>query len=176
MIFSYKDFILKIEKSSDRKDKIVYDAWLKCGGGYILEEASFYKYISQFKPFKYKAPDFLSENEKDLLLMLICSSFSCNYEFVISSPDEEDPIPELFVAVESGGQSIVKSMSELYLHQFEKLFQILISEVINLESLSLDSWEPLNTLPNFRKEYLERYNSRRLKIENSIKRLECFTK
>lgn len=175
MIFNYKDFILKMEKSADRKDKIVYDAWLKCGGGHILEEESFYEYISQYKPIKYKAPDFLSDKEKDLLLMLICSSFSCSYEFVFSSSDDKDLIPELQIAaVDSGGQSVAKFISELYQHQFESLFYVLISEAINLASMSLDCWEPLNTLPNFRKENLARYNQRSTLINNQMKRRACY--
>ena len=178
MIFNYKKFILSIRDDSDPKNQKTYNAWEKCNGGFIIEKEAFYENLSKYRPLKYKAPNYMTNEEKDLLLRLFCSSFSCDYKFDFSDDESSDGenivLPELFIAVKAGSQSIVKAISVLKRKQIKKLFEILISEVIELQSLSCEPWDVFHTVPNFRKEYLERYNETYILINNQIKRRACY--
>jgi hypothetical protein len=94
-------------------------------------ECAFYKdYLRFFKPVKYNVPEELQDDfDWDLLLQLVAGSFSSEYKLsegelyiTVSQPETET---EKFV-------SVTKTVSELWSFQVLRLFEIYISEQINL--------------------------------------------
>ena len=61
-------------------------------------------------------------------------SFSSDYELKTESEKE----PELYIAVKSWDQSVVKKVSELWSFQIQRLYEIYIEEQINLQVLKAE--------------------------------------
>jgi hypothetical protein len=68
----------------------------------------------------------------DILEKLVIGSFSSDYEL---KQDNKDGGWELYIAVKSGDQSIVKTVSELWSFQILRLYEIYIEEQMNLQIL-----------------------------------------
>ena len=87
----------------------------------------------KFAPVSYKVPEELREDfDWDLLQQLVLGSFSSDYELKKEKDDEEK---ELYIAVKSGEQSVVKTVSELWSFQILRLYEIYIEEQMNLHAL-----------------------------------------
>jgi hypothetical protein len=72
---------------------------------------------------------------------LVIGSFSSDYEL---KQDEKDGNWELYIAVKSWDQSIVKTVSELWSFQILRLYEIYIEEQMNLQILmneENEEWE-----------------------------------
>ncbi len=67
-----------------------------------------------------------------LLQQLVTASFSSDYELKF---DSEKGGHELFIAVKSGDQSVVKTVSELRSFQMLRLYEIYVEEQMNLQIL-----------------------------------------
>jgi hypothetical protein len=89
--------------------------------------------LVKFTPVSYKVPEELREDfDWDLLQQLVLGSFSSDYELKKEKDDEEK---ELYIAVKSGEQSVVKTVSELWSFQILRLYEIYIEEQMNLHAL-----------------------------------------
>ena len=67
-----------------------------------------------------------------MLQKLVIGSFSSDYEL---KQDDKDGGWELYIAVKSWDQSIVKTVSELWSFQILRLYEIYIEEQMNLQIL-----------------------------------------
>jgi hypothetical protein len=65
------------------------------------------------------------------------ASFSSDYELKKSADDADnaEALKDLYIAVKSGDQSVVKTVSELWSFQILRLYEIYIEEQINLHAL-----------------------------------------
>ena len=70
--------------------------------------------------------------DRDLLQQLVVSSFSSDYELKTEEGKEHK---ELYIAVKSWDQSVVKTVSELRSFQILRLYEIYIEEQMNLHAL-----------------------------------------
>lgn len=90
---------------------------------------------------KYLTPNELKDDfDRDLLLQLVISSFSSDYELKSKDTedkkdDDKDALRDLYIAVKSGDQSVVKTVSELWSFQILRLYEIYIEEQMNLHAL-----------------------------------------
>lgn len=105
-----------------------------------IEEHPFYKdYLSKFKiNWKLATPDgvWMTKREKDLLVKLVIGSFSSSYSLALTERWKADPTEkaevDLRISVESKGQYISNTISDLFGFQISRLFSIYIDEQIHL--------------------------------------------
>jgi len=71
--------------------------------------------------------------DRGLLQQLVVGSFSSDYE--IKKLEGKDGERDLYIAVKSGDQSVVKTVSELRSFQILRLYEIYIEEQMNLHAL-----------------------------------------
>lgn len=134
MLFDFNAFIWELRENSEKKEIIEkYENALWEIAGWLKEQIRYRDYLSTFSPRKYLVPDELQNDfDRDLLEQLVLWSFSSDYELKAAEWQE---IPELYIAVKSWDQSIVKKVSELRSFQIQRLYEIYVEEQINLEIL-----------------------------------------
>lgn len=134
MLFDFNAFIGELRENPEKKEIIEKYEQALWTIAWWLKEQSWYKdYLAAFSPKKYLVPDELQNDfDRDLLQQLVLWSFSSDYEL---KANEWEEIPELYIAVKSWDQSIVKKVSELRSFQIQRLYEIYVEEQINLEIL-----------------------------------------
>jgi hypothetical protein len=143
-LFSFNNFIEELRNDEDKREIIEkYEEAFGSLKGKNYTDCSFYKdYVSQFDVDedlmkRIEVPDELKYCfDYELLLRLVAASFSSEYK--IEHLDETDT-ERLKIAVNSKGQSIVKSLDELWSFQILRLFEIYFEEQMNLENLTKNS-------------------------------------
>jgi len=142
MLFDFHAFIDEL-RQKDEKKQIVEKYEKICGPiqWNLKDQARYTEYASKFVPMKYLTPDELKDDfDWDLLLQLVISSFSSDYELKAKDTDKKnednnDELRDLYIAVKSGDQSVVKTVSELWSFQILRLYEIYIEEQMNLHAL-----------------------------------------
>ena len=143
MLFDFPAFIEELREKEDKKEivekyekhfwKIQWD---------IKDQIWYKDYLSQFPTQSFITPEDLEDDfDWDILEKLVIGSFSSDYEL---KQDEKDGDWELYIAVKSWDQSIVKTVSELWSFQILRLYEIYIEEQMNLQILMSeedDNWE-----------------------------------
>lgn len=140
-LFNFSEFIE--ERRNNPEEKNIIEAYEHYYGPIPLsiEQQVWYRtYVSKFLPYTkgFHIPEGVEEDfDWNLLIALIVSSFSS--EYVIKRPNRiffrpEDKA-ELQIFVESGGQKVTKSLSELWSFQILRLFEIYIEEQMNMQTL-----------------------------------------
>ncbi len=134
MLFDFNAFISELRENPEKKEMIEkYENALGEITWNIKDQIRFRDYLINFKPISYAIPDELENDfDWDLLQQLVIGSFSSDYEI---KKEENAEKPELYIAVKSGDQSIVKKVSELRSFQIQRLYEIYIEEQLNLEIL-----------------------------------------
>lgn len=167
MKFNYVEFILRMKAQKDNKSQQSYREWLLCEGSFEIENEKFYNYLTQFAPLEYKCPKgFDDEEDRNLLLSLVCGSSACDYDLVIFKPKSEKEkdlnIPDLLIAVESGEKGVVKIVSELELEQIYMLIEtLLISEISNQYNfIETGGTEGQEVMAKFREYKISMYNDK----------------
>lgn len=130
-LFDFECFLDELRENPKKRSLVEkYEEWAKKGS---LEDQDFFQhYLSQFKPIQYDIPEELKEDfDWALLQILVCASFSSTY---VLHHDNFD-MPELVITVQSGNQSVTKTVSELWSFQILRLYEIFVEEQLNLESL-----------------------------------------
>ena len=98
--------------------------------------------MTQFSFQPYLTPEDLDYDfDWDVLQKLVIGSFSSDYEL---KQQDKDEWFELYIAVKSWDQSIVKTVSELWSFQILRLYEIYIEEQMNLQILmneEEEDWE-----------------------------------
>lgn len=138
MLFDFNAFIGELRENPEKKDIIEkYEAALWPISWWLKEQIRYTQYLLNFKPQSYLVPDELQNDfDRDILQQLVIWSFSSDYELKKENWNNK---PELYIAVKSGDQSIVKKVSELWSFQIQRLYEIYVEEQLNLEILRHDS-------------------------------------
>ena len=143
MLFDFPAFIEELREKEDKKE--IVEKYEKYFGKiqWDIKDQIWYKdYLSQFPSQSYLTPEDLDDDfDWDILEKLVIGSFSSDYEL---KQDNKDGDWELYIAVKSWDQSIVKTVSELWSFQILRLYEIYIEEQMNLQILMSeedDEWE-----------------------------------
>ena len=134
MLFDFPAFIEELREKEDKKEivekyerlfwKIQWD---------IKDQIWYTDYLSKFPSQSFLTPEDLDDDfDWDMLQKLVIGSFSSDYEL---KQEGKDGNWELYIAVKSWDQSIVKTVSELWSFQILRLYEIYIEEQMNLQIL-----------------------------------------
>lgn len=143
MLFDFPAFIEELREKEDKKEIVEkYEKFFWKIQWDIKDQIWYTDYLSQFKPQSYLTPEDLEDDfDWDMLQKLVIGSFSSDYEL---KQDGKDWGWELYIAVKSWDQSIVKTVSELWSFQILRLYEIYIEEQMNLQILmneENEEWE-----------------------------------
>lgn len=135
MLFDFAAFIEELREKPDKKQIVEkYEKQFGPVEGNIKDQARYKEYVSQFTTIDYAIPDELKKDfDWELLQQLVLASFSSDYE--LKKTKAEDEKMDLYIAVKSGDQSVVKTVSELRSFQVLRLYEIYIEEQMNLHAL-----------------------------------------
>jgi len=137
MLFDFLEFVQELRENEEKKE--IVEKYEKLFGPitWDMKDQNWYKeYLYQFQVVPYKIPKELEEDfDREMLIQLVCWSFSSDYEL---KKEEKDWETELFIAVQSGDQSVVKTISELRSFQVLRLYEIYVEEQINLHTLKYE--------------------------------------
>lgn len=173
LVFDFIVFINELRADSEKCKMIEsYEKLVESFDGKQIHELKFYQdYYSKINATPYKVPEeYKNDFDWDLLARLTIGSISSEYSFEFSN--DEDDLPELIISASSGNGSVTKMISELWSFQIFKMYEIYISEAINLQWLMVDSDLEFNTIDSFRKEKLTKWDSSYKKLKRKHKSLE----
>lgn len=158
MLFDFNAFIKELKENKEKKEIIEkYEKAFGTISWNIKDQIRFKEYLTNFKASKYLVPEELKEDfDRDLLQQLVLWSFSSDYEL----KNEDEKLPELYIAVKSWDQSVVKKVSELRSFQIQRLYEIYIEEQLNLQILKTEDENE--------KSAIEQERSMRLKRRQAI--------
>lgn len=141
MLFDFNAFIWELRENPEKKEIIEkYEKAFWKISWWLKDQNRYTNYLINFKPQSYKVPEELENDfDRDLLQQLVLGSFSSDYELKKENWENK---PELYIAVKSWDQSIVKKVSELRSFQIQRLYEIYIEEQLNLEILRSDNDDP----------------------------------
>lgn len=134
MLFDFPAFIEELREKEDKKEIVEkYEKYFWEIKWDIKDQIWYKDYLSQFPTQPYLTPEDLDDDfDWDILEKLVIGSFSSDYEL---KQEDKDGWWELYIAVKSGDQSIVKTVSELWSFQILRLYEIYIEEQMNLQIL-----------------------------------------
>ena len=134
MLFDFPAFIEELKEKEDKKEIVEkYEKYFWKIQWDIKDQVWYTDYLSQFPTQSYLTPEDLDDDfDRDLLEKLVIGSFSSDYEL---KQEGKKWGWELYIAVKSWDQSIVKTVSELRSFQILRLYEIYIEEQMNLQIL-----------------------------------------
>jgi len=134
MLFDFPAFINELREKEDKKEIVEkYEKYFGKIQWDIKDQIWYTDYLAKFPAQSYLTPEDLDDDfDWDILQKLVIGSFSSDYEL---KQDDKDGWWELYIAVKSGDQSIVKTVSELWSFQILRLYEIYIEEQMNLQIL-----------------------------------------
>jgi len=143
MLFDFPAFIEELREKEDKKEIVEkYEKYFGKIQWDIKDQIWYTDYLSKFPTQSYLTPEDLEDDfDWDILQKLVIGSFSSDYEL---KQDNKDNGWELYIAVKSWDQSIVKTVSELWSFQILRLYEIYIEEQMNLQILMSEKdeeWE-----------------------------------
>ena len=143
MLFDFPAFIEELREKEDKKEIVEkYEKYFWKIQWDIKDQIWYTDYLSKFPIQSYLTPEDLEDDfDWDVLQKLVIGSFSSDYEL---KQDDKDGWWELYIAVKSWDQSIVKTVSELWSFQILRLYEIYIEEQMNLQILMSEEdeeWE-----------------------------------
>ncbi len=143
MLFDFPAFIEELREKEDKKEIVEkYEKYFWKIQWDIKNQIWYTDYLSQFSTQAYLTPEDLEDDfDWDILQKLVIGSFSSDYEL---KQDDKDGKWELYIAVKSWDQSIVKTVSELWSFQILRLYEIYVEEQMNLQILmneEEEEWE-----------------------------------
>ena len=134
MLFDFPAFIDELREKEDKKE--IVEKYEKLFGKIqwdIKDQIWYTDYLSKFPSQSFLTPEDLEDDfDWDILEKLVIGSFSSDYEL---KQEEKSDWWELYIAVKSWDQSIVKTVSELWSFQILRLYEIYIEEQMNLQIL-----------------------------------------
>ena len=160
MLFDFPAFIEELKEKEDKKEIVEkYEKYFWKIQGDIKDQIWYTDYLSKFSFQSYLTPEDLDDDfDWDMLQKLVVGSFSSDYEL---KQDNKDGWWELYIAVESWDQSIVKTVSELWSFQILRLYEIYIEEQMNLQILMNDKeeWWERDALISERQVRVKKWNA-----------------
>ena len=158
MLFDFQAFVEELREKEDKKQVIEkYETLFWEIRGDIKDQPRFTDYLVKFPFQAYLSPEELEDDfDWDILQKLVLGSFSSDYEL---KKDEKKNGFDLFIAVKSWDQSVVKTVSELRSFQILRLYEIYIEEQINLHILMHEDEEEKTALTAEREMRLKKWNA-----------------
>ena len=155
MLFDFQAFIEELREKAEKKQIVEkYETLFGPIQGDIKDQIRYTEYLSKFEPLPYAVPEELKNDfDRDLLAQLVLWSFSSDYEL---KKDEGKKEKELYIAVKSGDQSVVKTVSELRSFQILRLYEIYIEEQMNLHALKAEDENEKNAIDQEREMRIKR--------------------
>lgn len=134
MLFDFPAFIEELREKEDKKEIVEkYEKYFWKIQWDIKDQIRYKDYLAQFPVQSYLTPEDLEDDfDRDILEKLVIGSFSSDYEL---KQEDKEWWWELYIAVKSWDQSIVKTVSELWSFQILRLYEIYIEEQMNLQIL-----------------------------------------
>lgn len=134
MLFDFPVFIEELREKEDKKEIVEkYEKYFWKIQWDIKDQIRYKDYLAQFPAQSYLTPEDLEDDfDRDILEKLVIGSFSSDYEL---KQEDKEWWWELYIAVKSWDQSIVKTVSELWSFQILRLYEIYIEEQMNLQIL-----------------------------------------
>lgn len=158
MLFDFQAFVEELREKPEKKQ--IVEKYEKLFGpiqGDIKDQIRYKEYLGKFEPLVYETPEEIKNDfDWDLLEQLVAGSFSSDYEF---KQEENKEHKELYIAVKSWDQSVVKTVSELRSFQILRLYEIYIEEQMNLHALKAEDENEKNTIDQEREMRLQRRNA-----------------
>lgn len=164
MLFDFQAFIEELREKPEKKQIVEkYESLFGSIQGDIKDQIRYTEYLTKFEALPYETPEELkSDFDRDLLEQLVIGSFSSDYEL---KKEEGKAEKELYIAVKSGEQSVVKTVSELRSFQILRLYEIYIEEQMNLHALKAEDENEKNTIDQEREMRLKRWEAVRQTID-----------
>lgn len=157
MLFHFQSYIEELREKEDKKE--IIEKYEKLFGPItwdIKDQIWFTNYLSHIKSAPYNVPEELKEDfDRDVLIQLIAGSFSS--EWVLDQEPEKE-WKEFIISVQSGDQSVVKKVSELWGFQILRLYEIYIEEQLNLQILMEEDAQEKDAIIGQRELRIERRN------------------
>lgn len=145
MLFDFQAFVAELREKEDKKQ--IIEKYEKLFGeikGWIKDQIWYTEYLSLFTSLDYITPEELKDDfDWELLQQLVVWSFSSDYEI---KDDKKKWWKELYIAVKSWDQSVVKTVSELWSFQVLRLYEIYIEEQMNLHALKAEDENEKNAI------------------------------
>lgn len=159
MLFDFQAFIEELKEKAEKKQIVEkYEKIFWPIQGQIEDQLWYKEYLTKFMPLPYRVPEELKADfNRDLLEQLVVASFSSDYELKKGADDVVGK--ELFIAVKSGDQSVVKTISELRSFQILRLYEIYIEEQINLHALMHEDEKEKAAIEQEREMRLKKWNA-----------------
>jgi len=164
MLFDFQAFIEELREKPEKKQIVEkYETLFGPVQGDVKDQIWYTEYLSKFEPLPYETPEELKNDfDRDMLEQLVIGSFSSDYEL---KKEENKKEKELYIAVKSWDQSVVKTVSELRSFQILRLYEIYIEEQMNLHALKAEDENEKNTIDQEREMRLKRWDAVRQTID-----------
>lgn len=158
MLFDFQAFVEELREKADKKQIVEkYETLFGPITGGIKDQQWYTEYLTNFEPMPYAVPEELKNDfDRDLLEQLVIGSFSSDYELKKESSKKDK---ELYIAVKSWDQSVVKTVSELRSFQILRLYEIYIEEQMNLHSLKSEDENEKNAIEQERAMRIKRWQA-----------------
>ncbi len=158
MLFDFQAFIEELREKPEKKQIVEkYETLFGPIQWDIKDQIRYTEYLIKFNPLPYETPEELKNDfDWNLLQQLVIGSFSSDYEL---KKEEGKKEKELYIAVKSWEQSVVKTVSELRSFQILRLYEIYIEEQMNLHSLKAEDENEKNTIDQEREMRLKRWDA-----------------
>lgn len=158
MLFNFQAFIEEMREKADKKEIVEkYEQLYGPIQGDIEDQLWFKEYLVDFPFSPFMTPDELGDDFNwDLLQKLVIGSFSSDYELKMDAEKGEN---ELYIAVKSGDQSVVKTVSELRSFQMLRLYEIYVEEQMNLQILKKEDESEQGAIDAERAMRLKKWNA-----------------
>lgn len=164
MLFDFQAFVEELREKPEKKQIVEkYETLFGPVQGDIKDQIWYTEYLKNFEALPYEIPEELKDDfDRNLLEQLVVGSFSSDYELKQEKDKKEK---ELYIAVKSGEQSVVKTVSELRSFQILRLYEIYIEEQMNLHALKAEDENEKNTIDQEREMRLKRRDAVRQTID-----------
>lgn len=140
-LFNFKEYIAYMRKDKEKKEIVKH---YKQSVGSLeekLEDTLFWReYLLNFEVPEFVVKKLLTPKELvqdfdwKLLLILIVSSFSSEYDLIITSKGIK-----IIIEVKNNEGHIIKDIESLWSYQVQRLFEIYVEEQMNLQSAEEES-------------------------------------
>lgn len=162
MLFNYNKFLQKLKSNENEDKKKIFEKYSTHFPTYIdlpLEEQVWYKdYCNLFSAKEdnvLNLPEDLNNDfDWNLLQKLVGSSFSSNAKYIKIDGGKW----ELEINVQSNDQFITKKLSELWVFQILRLFEIYVEEQIYLQILTIEEENEKGAIEKQRKSKLLKWH------------------
>lgn len=158
MLFDFQAFIEELREKAEKKQIVEkYETLFGPITWGIQDQIRYTEYLIKFDAIPYAIPEELKNDfDRNMLQQLVVGSFSSDYEL---KKEEGKKEKELYIAVKSGDQSVVKTVSELRSFQILRLYEIYIEEQMNLHSLKAEDENEKNAIEQEREMRVKRWKA-----------------